>query len=172
MLQEFTQEIENTARAVVDSIHTAIPAKIIEFNQYKCNAKVKPYGKFRLSNGVSVSFPEVSEVPVLFPLSTSSGIGISFPVLSGDDCLLIVSEIELDAWRNKAESESYLKFDLTSAVAILGLARIATQTSIIANSQKAVVISAGNNQVIVSQSSITINGNVTINGSISANNLH
>ena len=43
MLQEFTSEVEKTAKSVVDEIHTALPGEIVSYDGNV--ASVKPIGK-------------------------------------------------------------------------------------------------------------------------------
>jgi hypothetical protein len=170
MLQEFAQEIESTVRAEIENIHTSIPGKIVDFNVNSGTATVKPYGRFKF-NGEYKEIPAISEVPVMFPYSNSSGIGIAFPVLAGDDCMLLISEVELDEWRNGAKTIVPLKFDFTSAVAILGLCKIPSQSMQQATKDKAVIISSGPTTLSISEKGLVIKGNVEINGNIKADNI-
>lgn len=156
MLQEFTQAIEETARAVVDEIHTALPGKIVSFNANKGIATVQPYGKFVTSNGRELSYPRITEVPVVFPFCQQNGVGMVFPVCSGDSCIIIVSEVELDEWRSGAESEGPLRFDLTSAMAIPGLLSKGGDMVAKAVKEKAVVLGAGTTEVVVSTNGVNI----------------
>lgn len=68
-----------------------------------------------------MAYPTVTEVPVIIPQSQVNDIYIAFPITVGMDCLLIISEQELDAWIGGGESENDIRFDLTSAIAIPGL---------------------------------------------------
>ena len=170
MLQEFAQEIESTVRAEIENIHTSIPGKIVDFNVNSGTATVKPYGRFKF-NGEYKEMPAISEVPVMFPYSNSSGIGIAFPVLVGDDCMLLISEVELDEWRNGAKTIVPLKFDFTSAVAILGLCKIPSQSMQQATKDKAVIISSGPTTLSISERGLVIKGNVEIKGNIKADNI-
>lgn len=166
MQQELVQQIEETAKDVMDGIHTALPAKIISFDPSKCVATIKPYGKYATSDGISLEYPTVTEVPVVFPVSPSTGVGMVFPVKAGDDCLIIVSEVELDEWRSGAESEGTLRFDLTSAIAIPGLLKTANSLAMKACNLNAVILSAGSTEIAVSGSGVAIKGNLTVDGNI------
>ena len=170
MLQEFAQEIESTVRTEIDNIHTSIPGRIIDFNLSSGTATVKPYGRFKF-NGEYKEMPAISEVPVMFPYSSSIGVGIAFPVLAGDDCMLLISEVELDEWRNGAKTIVPLRFDFTSAVAILGLCRMPSHNIQQATKDKAVIISSGSTTLSISEIGLVIKGNVEIKGNIKANNL-
>lgn len=155
-MQEFVQQVEETARAIVNEIHTALPGIIIAFNPDNATATVKPIGKYMMMDGKSLDYPQITEVPIVFPFCQTSKVGIAFPVKKGDSCLIIISEVELDEWRTKAESEGSLRFDLTSAVCISGLLR--GEATIISKACKnnAVVIGAGNIECMVSDTQVTI----------------
>lgn len=167
MIQELTEEIEKTARAVVDEVHTALPGKIISFDAKSCTATVEPYGKYITSDETELDYPAITEVPVMFPFCQKNNVGIAFPVCKGDSCLIIISEVELDAWRSEAESEGSLRFDLTSAIAIPGLMRGGSELAKDAISEKAVVIGTPGVKLTVSESGIVARGNLTVQGNIS-----
>ena len=183
MLQEFTQEIEDTARAVVNEVHTAMPGEIISFDAGSGVATVKPSGKFVTSDGKELDYPVITEAPVAFPFCQSAGVGIAFPVKKGDSCIIIISEVELDAWRSGAESEGSLRFDLTSAMVIPGLLDGGSDLAAKASANNAVMIGGGDVEVSVSgdgvmvdtgstrfeisDSGVSISGNLKVNGSIS-----
>lgn len=165
MRQEFTQQIEKTAQAVVNDIHTALPGQVVSFDVGKGTATVKPIGKFITSDNIALAYPDIAEVPVVFPCSANAG--IAFPVVPGDNCLLIVSEVELDEWRNGAEAEGSLKFDLTNAIAIPGLLNKGNGLVSEAISKNGVVIASGSNKICVSGSGISVSGNLSVSGNIS-----
>lgn len=185
MLQEFTSEIERTARAVVDGIHTAMPGEIVSYNAG--TATVQPVGKYITSDGAELNYPKITECPVCFPFCQNAGVGIAFPVKKGDSCIIIISEVELDAWRSGAASEGSLRFDLTSAMVIPGLLEGGSAASEKASKENAVILTAGDVEVSVSgngcridtgstvmdvtDSGVAIKGNVTVKGTVHADNI-
>lgn len=150
-MQEFAQQVEETARAVVDEIHTAIPGTIISFNHGSGTATVKPRGKYVTADGKRFDYPQISDVPVTFPFCQTVGAGIAFPIMKGDSCLIIISEVELDEWRTGAESEGSLRFDLTSAICVPGLLKGRREIISKACQNKAVVVAAGGTEIVVSE---------------------
>ncbi len=182
MLQELTEEIESTAAAVVNDIHTAMPGEVVSFDAGSGTASVQPAGKFLTSDGDELDYPLITEVPVVFPFCQQINVGMAFPVKKGDSCLIIVSEVELDAWRSGAESEGALRFDLTNAVAIPGLqkgggalvAKAAAQNAVMLGTPGAEIgisgdrvrISTAGAQLEVLESGITAGGNLKVNGNI------
>lgn len=184
MLQEFTSEVEKTAKAVTNEIHTALPGEIVSYNASSGTATIKPIGKYVTSDGKKLEYPVITEAPVCFPFCQNAGVGIAFPVKKGDSCIIIVSEVELDAWRTGAESEGSLRFDLTSAMVIPGLFEGGNETSEKAAKENSVIVTAGDVTLEVSgngckvdtgstvmditDSGVSIKGNLTVTGNIKA----
>lgn len=156
MIQEVVQQIENTARAIVNEVHTALPGRIISYDATRATARIQPIGKFKTSKGKVLDYPILSEVPVMFPFSYRSNVGIAFPIVKGDTCLLIVSEVELDEWRSGATSEGSLHFDLTNAVAIPGLYKTGSKIAEKAIEKRAVIIGASGTEISISGEGVEI----------------
>jgi len=182
MRQEFVEEIENTAKDTVNGIHTALPGKIVSVDTEKGTASIQPVGKFVLSDGRKLDYPMLTEVPLVFPLCQQGQIGIAYPVKKDDCCLVILSEIELDEWRNEAEAEGTLRFDLTNAIAIPGLynkknemlAKAMEEDAIVLEtpavevmiSKKEAKVTVGQVKMSVSESGIAAWGDFNIKGNI------
>lgn len=166
MLQEFTSEIEKTARSVVNDIHTALPGEIVAFDGGM--ASVRPVGRYVTSDGIKLDYPIITEVPVVFPYCQSVEAGIAFPVKKGDSCLIIISEVELDAWRSGAEATGSLRFDLSSAIAIPGLLKAGCDIMKSAAANNAVIVKAGSTELAVSTGGVSITGSLTVTGDVTA----
>lgn len=184
MMQELTQQIEETARAVTDEIHTAMPGTIVAFDPGSGTATVKPSGKYVTADGKSLDYPQITDVPVAFPFCQTAGVGIAFPVGKGDSCLIVISEVELDEWRTGAESEGSLRFDLTSAMCIPGLlegggdiiSKACQNNAVIVGagdvevmvSDAGAVITSGGTKMTVSDDGVAISGDLKVDGNISS----
>lgn len=186
MYQEIVEQVEEVAQSVVDDVHTVLPCRVVKYDEKKNLVKVKPIGEFLLRDGEKMEFPEIDEVPVMFPYFIAWDIGIVFPVHKGDEMLLLVSEIELDEWRTGAKSDAPLKFDLTSAVAIPALIkkpnslhkRAVDNNALIIKAKEAeiavqyppsgtnVTIKVSDKQIKVSNKGIHMKGDVIIDGNV------
>ena len=164
MLQELAQEVENVARSIVNDVHTALPGKIVSFDPENALAVVQPQGKYVTADKISLDYPMIPDVPVMYPYCQRSNVGIVFPIKAGDSCLIIISEVELDTWRSGAESEAPLRYDLTSAIAIPDLMLGGGEAIRKAANQDAVVIVSGAGEIVVADGSISVAGNVTVAG--------
>jgi len=182
MRQELTRAIEKTARAVVEEIHTALPCEITHVDTKRGTVSVQPKGKYVTSDKKVLSYPVLTEVPVVFPYCQQSEVGIAFPIKRGDCCIVIISEVELDEWRSGARSEGPLRFDLSSAMAIPGLlngetnlvSKAIKSNSVVIGSPKAEVsvgdnveVNVGSTNFIVSERGIAIGGDLKVEGNIS-----
>ena len=184
MIQELSQQIEETARAVVDEIHTALPGTIVSFDPGSGTATVKPNGKYVTADGKSLDYPQITDVPVTFPFCQTAGVGIAFPLGKGDSCLIVISEVELDEWRTGAESEGALRFDLISAMCVPGLlegggdmiSKACQNNAVVVGagdveimvSDAGVVITSGNIKMTVSDAGVAISGDLKVDGNISS----
>lgn len=168
MLQEFVEQVEKVARSVVEEIHTAIPGKITDFNSSTGLASVKPCGTFTTGSGKKIAYPSITGVPVIIPQSKTSNIQIAFPVKAGDDCLIVISEQELDAWLGGGQSDNDMKFDLTSAIAIPGLLNKGTPALKEACSDECIVMKNGSTKLKIGKSGVEITGNLKVSGTISS----
>ena len=167
MLQEFSEEVEKTARAVVNEIHTALPGEVISFDGGTGTATVKPVGKFVTSDGKKLDYPTITEAPIVFPFCQQAGVGIAFPVKAGDSCIILISEVELDQWRSGAEAEGSLRFDLTNAMILPGLLKGTSALAAAAVSANGVIVQAGDSSITVSGGGIAVRGNLKVDGNIS-----
>jgi hypothetical protein len=166
MLQEFVEQVENVARSVMEEMHTAIPGKITAFNTSTGQATVKPYGTYVTGAGKKMAYPSITGVPVIIPQCQSANIQIAFPIKAGDDCLVIVSEQELDAWLGGGESENDMRFDLTSAVAIPGLSSKSSEALKEACSSGNVIINNSGTKLTISKTNVEVIGNFNVRGNI------
>ena len=171
MLQEFVEQVEKAARSVMEEMHTAIPGKITAFNVGTGFATVKPYGTYTTDSGRKMAYPTVTEVPVIIPQSQVNDIYIAFPITVGMDCLLIISEQELDAWIGGGESENDIRVDLTSAIAIPGLSNKGNAALREACSKKSLILQNGATKVSVNKDNVEIAGNLIVSGDVKAGNI-
>ncbi|MDR1687266.1 MAG: hypothetical protein LBS21_01480 [Clostridiales bacterium] len=121
MMQELTQEMKNFVSDMIRDVHTAVPGKIVSFDPEKNEAAVQPTAKFRKPDGTQIDFAQINHVPVMFMQSAKQTATLVYPVRKDDECLILFSEQALDQWRTGAEASTELRFDLTNAVAVVGL---------------------------------------------------
>ena len=169
-LQKVVQELKNYLTDSMQGVHTALPGKIVSFNAKACEADVLPSGKFKKPDGTFIDFPKIPGVPVYFPQGAGQGAVIAFPVMDGDECLLVFTEQALDTWRTGAESNTDLRFDLTNAVALVGLFSKACPLVKEACDSGSIIVESGGERIQIKGGEINIrcsgNVNLTAGGSV------
>jgi len=166
MLSEFASKVKDVAGDVVNEIHTAIPGTIQAVDLNTGFVTVAPVGKYKTRQGKYLDFPVLSGVPLVLPQSSISGVEIAFPVTVGDSCLLIFSEQQMDSFLYGGESKMTLRFDLTNAIAIPGLGKVAGSAFQEACSSKSAVIRSGSTKLTVSAGNVSVQGSLTVSGNI------
>jgi hypothetical protein len=116
-----TLEIEKLVQDMQQNMHTCIPGKIDSFDAGKCLAVVVPTGQFITPGGKKLDYPKVHDVPVHVLQHAGQKCTIAFPIKKDDGCILFFAEQQLDQFRDGEEAKCDLRFDLTNAIAVVGL---------------------------------------------------
>lgn len=123
MVTDLATVIQSYVDHFETQLFTALPAKVVSFNSVEQTVVVKPTMLEAYTDGLSSAFPEIVEVPVMFP--SAGGGSLTFPVKTGDEVLLVFSSRNYDTWWETGGSDSQSttqRFnDLNDAIAILGL---------------------------------------------------
>lgn len=113
--------------ALIDSalsqVNTSIPGVIQSFNPATQTGTVQcAINRTDSETGDDVKYPLLVDVPIVCP--SGGGYSLTFPIESGDDCLVCFSQKNIDGWFEsgeiKAEAENR-RHDLSDGVAIIGL---------------------------------------------------
>ena len=164
-MQEFTHEIKNFINDMLKNVHTMLLAKIETFNPETCLASVTPYAKYRKKDGTLIDFPVISQVPVYVMQANNQSATIAMPIKKDDKCLLLFSEQALDVWRSNGEiADADLSFDLTNAIAIVGM--FAKPNSLVTEAceDNAIIIQSDGGKIKVNEdgTQITASGEINI----------
>lgn len=112
--------------SMVADLHTALPGKIVKYDESTQKADVQPLIKERYTDESGTAqareLPVIPAVPVQF--TGSGGYRITFPVVAGDTGLIVFSEASLDKWLvsgGTVDPADDRRHDLTDAVFLPGL---------------------------------------------------
>ena len=110
------EEREAMKQEFFTSLHCALPGTIVSFDPAAQTAEIRPVVK-----AGSRLFPVLPDVPVFFPGSRESA--LTWPVSPGDECLVILADVDIDAWFDNGEPSaprSARKHSLSDAFAFVG----------------------------------------------------
>lgn len=181
MIQQIVEQIENTARDVMNSsLHTAMPAEIVAINEETGLVDLKPTGSYYV-NGMEMEYPIVPGVPLV--ASATENTSVVSPVRIGDSVMMVCAEQSVSSWlTGTTEDQMDERFELQNAMAIPGLQKNAMEDQKEANADDAVIIRSGEAKIKIASDRITINcgctvtvenGSMTISGDLDVTgNLH
>ena len=116
----FTETIQKIIQHTLESVHTSLPARIVEINEK--DVDVQPTVALYRAGG-NIELPVISNVPIMFP-QTSKG-GIQWELAVGDTVLLVFSEGSIDSWMagdgSVVKAQNGGRYQLSDAIAIAGL---------------------------------------------------
>jgi hypothetical protein len=115
------------------TMHTCIPAQIITYNFALQTATVKPTVSGRFQNPDTKSLlpfplPPIANVPVWFPKGQGGLSSYTWPLVPGDNVILVIADRSIDEWKSTGAPESVpadvRRFDLSDAIAFPGCSSI------------------------------------------------
>lgn len=125
------QALMQLVRRMFLEIHTCIPGEIVAFDKNMQLATVKSCIRTlsidEKGNKEYIDPPQVIDVPVVFLQSQTNGFSFTYPVNTGDQCLLFFSERSYDQWlelgsvQNPSETGAPLSHQYTDAFALVGI---------------------------------------------------
>ena len=101
---------EALKQEIFSSVHYALPGTVVSFDAERQTAEVQPAVKLG-----SMNYPVLSDVPVFMP--------VPFEVNPGDACLVVFSDVDIDAWLEAGEPQepkSARKHALSDGFAFVG----------------------------------------------------
>lgn len=113
--------MEALRQAVGQEIRSAVPGIVKAFDAASQTATILPAVQEKDADGEWVTLPLLLDVPVFFP--GGSGTAITFPVRTGDDCLVVFSDTCIDGWFQSGAPQqpiSFRRHDLSDGFALVG----------------------------------------------------
>jgi hypothetical protein len=166
--------VEEVGQSAVDTalknLHTCLPGIIHSYNATKQTAEVQPAIKRIFTEKGAVNLPLCVDVPVVFP--GGGNFYLTFPIIAGDECLLIFSERCIDGWAIDgviSEPEDYRQHDLSDGFAFVGVNSQPNKLAGVSTAGAELRNRAGTVKMTMNNSGIVVTGNLTINGQVIAN---
>lgn len=114
--------INGWTKQQIDNAHVALPGVITSYNPSSNRASVKPTGNFKAKDGRALPYPVIYNAPIVFPTGSGGRAGITFPIKSGDGCLIVFSDESLSGYLDGVGNPSDpRKHSMNDAIVIPGL---------------------------------------------------
>jgi len=118
---EFVKAVSNAIERRLLDVHTSLPGVVDSFDPVTKTADIQVALKRELTDGTEIQIPKLTNVPIMWPRTTSGG--IYFPLAKGDYVTLFFIERSTDAWRVRGgvvNPKDSRKFHLSDAFAYPG----------------------------------------------------
>lgn len=119
---EVQQIINGWTKQQIDNAHVALPGVITGYDAGSNRASAKPSGNYQAQDGRSLPYPVIYNAPVVFPTGDGGNAGVTFPIKSGDGCLIVFSDEALSGYLSGGGTNTDpRKHSLNDAIVIPGL---------------------------------------------------
>lgn len=183
--RERVEDPEEALRTAMDgrqaTLWTSLPAIVVSYDAEKQTAVVSPAVRalYRDPNGNSqyIKMPLLADCPVYFP--SGGNVVITFPIDTGDDCLVVFSSRCIDGWWQSGSIQPPPEFrmhDLSDGFVFVGprslpkaLQNVSTTTAQLRSKSGSTIIELdpeADQVTITAPGGVEINANVTINGTL------
>jgi hypothetical protein len=117
--------LKKLSSRIASDIRVAIPAIVQSFDPITQTITAKVAIRERYINEdlvvSNIEIPILTDVPIVIP--RAGGYALTFPIQSGDECLIIFADMCIDAWYSNSGVQNQIesrRHDLSDAFAILG----------------------------------------------------
>lgn len=124
--KSLTQVLERLTNSIKTSIHCVKIGEIVSFDKLEQTASVKVLhvidNNYNLYLDKEIEYPVLQKVPVV--ILQGGGANITFPIKTGDQCLLLFCDYMIDSWWITGGAKPSIvprKHDISDPIALVGL---------------------------------------------------
>lgn len=115
---EFKDAIKKWIKKGGEDVHVSMIGKIETFDPQTNRASITPVGKFTAPDWQEIPYPTIHNVPLQFPCGNGGKSGCTFPVRTGDTCIIIFSDHQIENFLSGEKSDDMRNHSLNDAYAI------------------------------------------------------
>lgn len=115
---EVKDVIKEWIRKGNENVHVSMIGKIETYNPQTNRASITPVGTFTAPDWQEIPYPTIHNVPLQFPCGNGGKSGCTFPVKTGDTCIIIFSDHQIENFLSGEKSDDMRNHSLNDAYAI------------------------------------------------------
>jgi len=149
------------------NVHTALPGIIASYDADTQTASVQPAIKRLFIEKGAVNLPLCVDCPVQFP--QGGPFVLTFPVVAGDECLLLFSERAIDFWFENGGVQlpsEYRTHDLSDAFVLVGVNSLARKLTNVQTDGAELRTRDRSIYLKITESGFVVKGDITLDGDI------
>lgn len=115
---EVKDVIKEWIRKGNENVHVSMIGKIETYNPQTNRASITPVGSFTAPDWQEIPYPTIHNVPLQFPCGNGGKSGCTFPVKTGDTCIIIFADHQIENFLSGAKSDDMRNHSMNDAYAI------------------------------------------------------
>ena len=102
---EVKDVIKDWIKKGAEDVHVSMIGKIESYNPFTNRASITPVGSFTAPDWQEIPYPTIHNVPLQFPCGNGGQSGVTFPVKSGDTCVIIFADHQIENFLSGEKSD-------------------------------------------------------------------
>ena len=115
---EVKDVIKEWIRKGNEDVHVSMIGKIESYDPGTNRASITPVGSFTAPDWQEIPYPTIHNVPLQYPCGNGGKSGCTFPVRSGDTCIIIFADHQIENFLSGEQSDDMRNHSLNDAYAI------------------------------------------------------
>lgn len=115
---ETKDAIKEWIRKGAEDVHVSMIGKIESYDPNTNRASITPVGSFTAPDWQEIPYPTIHNVPIQYPCGNGGKSGCTFPVKSGDTCVIIFADHQIEDFLSGGQSDDMRNHSLNDAYAI------------------------------------------------------
>jgi hypothetical protein len=115
---EFKDAIKKWIQKGAENVHVSMIGKIESYDPSTNRASITPVGSFTAPDWQEIPYPTIHQVPLQYPCGNGGKSGCTFPVKTGDTCIIIFADHQIENFLSGEKSDDMRNHSLNDAYAI------------------------------------------------------
>ena len=115
---EFKDAIKKWIKKGGEDVHVSMIGKIESYNPSTNRASITPVGSYTAPDWQEIPYPTIHNVPLQFPCGNGGKSGCTFPVKTGDTCIIIFADHQIENFLSGEKSDDMRNHSMNDAYAI------------------------------------------------------
>ena len=115
---EFKDAIKKWIQKGAENVHVSMIGKIESYDPSTNRASITPVGSFTAPDWQEIPYPTIHNVPLQYPCGNGGKSGCTFPVKTGDTCIIIFADRQIENFLSGEKSDDMRNHSLNDAYAI------------------------------------------------------
>ena len=115
---EVKDVIKDWIKKGAEDVHVSMIGKVESYDPSTNRASITPVGSLTAPDWQEIPYPTIHNVPLQFPCGNGGESGCTFPIKSGDTCIIIFADHQIENFLSGEKSDDMRNHSMNDAYAI------------------------------------------------------